>query len=86
MRAFFGVIGKQLFLSLGQSCREPAGTEKDIFWVDFSLSAMRGCAVCGFSQPRVSLLSRFVWKPVFTSQLSPQLRQLQKLRKLQIQI
>lgn len=35
MRAFFGVREKQLFLSLGQSWREPAGTEKGIFWVDF---------------------------------------------------
>ena len=36
MRAFFGVIGKQLFLSLGQSRRAPAETEKDIFSVAFS--------------------------------------------------
>lgn len=35
MRAFFGVIGKQLFLSLGQSPREPAGTAKDVSRVDF---------------------------------------------------
>lgn len=46
MRAFFGVIGKQLFLSLGQSRRAPAEIEKDISQWLFALCREGLC--CGF--------------------------------------
>ena len=69
MRAFFGVIGKQLFLSLGQSRRAPAETEGH-FLGGFLLSGVRGCTVDLRAPCLFALLSHFIWKPVFPFQPS----------------
>lgn len=77
MRAFFGVIGKQLFLSLGRSWRGPAGTEKDVPGWIFTLCC-EGSRRLRTEGPHVSSLSYCILfaKPASKSQLGPQRRQL----------